>query len=38
MLGFGNGLMAEPYLALTEDQSREIRAALEVVDLLSARS
>ena len=38
MLGFGNGLMAEPYLALTEDESREIRAALEVVDLLSARS
>jgi 4-hydroxy-tetrahydrodipicolinate synthase len=34
MLGFGNGLMAEPYFALREDERSGIRAALEEVGLL----
>jgi 4-hydroxy-tetrahydrodipicolinate synthase len=36
MLGFGNGLMAEPYFALREDERAGIRATLETVGLLSA--
>jgi len=38
MLGFGNGLMAEPYLALREDERGAIRAALEATGLLSVRA
>lgn len=34
MLGFGNGLMAEPYLALRHEERSGIRAALEQVGLL----
>ena len=36
MLGFGNGLMAEPYFALKEEERTGIRAALEEVGLLKA--
>ena len=36
MLGFGNGLMAEPYFALNEEERTGIRAALEEVGLLKA--
>ena len=36
MLGFGNGLMAEPYFALREDQRDGIRGALEAAGLLQA--
>jgi len=36
MLGFGNGLMAEPYLALKEEERSGIRTALEEVGLLKA--
>ncbi len=35
MLGFGNGLMAEPYLALREEERGEIRAVLEAAGLLN---
>jgi dihydrodipicolinate synthase/N-acetylneuraminate lyase len=35
MLGFGNGLMAEPYFALRQDEREGIRAALEAVGLLT---
>ena len=35
MLGFGNGLMAEPYFALRDDQQEGIRAALEATGLLN---
>ena len=34
MLGFGNGLMAEPYFALKQEERTGIRAALEAVGLL----
>jgi len=34
MLGFGNGLMAEPYFALREAEQGSIRAALEALGLL----
>jgi len=34
MLGFGNGLMAEPYFALREEERERIRATLEAVGLL----
>jgi hypothetical protein len=34
MLGFGNGLMAEPYFALKQQERTGIRAALEAVGLL----
>jgi 4-hydroxy-tetrahydrodipicolinate synthase len=34
MLGFGNGLMAEPYVALKEEERTGIRAALKEVGLL----
>jgi dihydrodipicolinate synthase/N-acetylneuraminate lyase len=37
MLGFGNGLMAEPYLAIPEDEWGDIRAALKVAGLSAAR-
>lgn len=36
MLGFGNGLLAEPYIALKEEERTGIRAALEEVGLLKA--
>jgi 4-hydroxy-tetrahydrodipicolinate synthase len=35
MLGFGNGLLAEPYFALREEERAGIRAALEEVGLLA---
>lgn len=35
LLGFGNGLMAEPYFALREAERGGIRAALEAVGLLN---
>ena len=38
MLGFGNGLMAEPYFALREEEREGIRAALESVGLLNGSS
>ena len=38
MLGFGNGLMAEPYFALGEEERQGIRAALEAAGLLNDRS
>ena len=34
MLGFGNGLMAEPYFALRQSEQGSIRAALESLGLL----
>jgi hypothetical protein len=34
MLGFGNGLMAEPYLALGEGEHGAIRSALKAAGLL----
>jgi 4-hydroxy-tetrahydrodipicolinate synthase len=34
MLGFGNGLMAEPYFALREEEHAGIRATLEAAGLL----
>ena len=34
MLGFGNGLMAEPYFALREEEREGIRATLEALGLL----
>jgi dihydrodipicolinate synthase/N-acetylneuraminate lyase len=34
MLGFGNGLMAEPYFALGGQEREEIRSALELAGLL----
>jgi 4-hydroxy-tetrahydrodipicolinate synthase len=34
MLGFGNGLMAEPYRALGEDERGAIRSALKAAGLL----
>ena len=36
MLGFGNGLMAEPYFALKDEERAGVRAALEEVGLLKA--
>ena len=36
MLGFGSGLMAEPYSALSEDEREGIRAALMSAGLLAA--
>jgi 2-dehydro-3-deoxy-D-pentonate aldolase len=36
MLGFGNGLMAEPYVALPESEHAGIRAALVAAGLLTA--
>ena len=36
MLGFGNGLMAEPYFALREEERGGIRAALQAAGLLAA--
>lgn len=38
MLGFGNGLMAEPYLALGEGERDAIRAALKAAGLLGVRA
>jgi dihydrodipicolinate synthase/N-acetylneuraminate lyase len=38
MLGFGTGLMAEPYLALAEDERGAIRAALGAAGLLGVRA
>jgi dihydrodipicolinate synthase/N-acetylneuraminate lyase len=35
MLGFGNGLMAEPYFALREEERGVIRVALEAAGLLN---
>ena len=36
MLGFGNGLMAEPYFALNSEEREQIRATLEAAALLNA--
>ena len=38
MLGFGNGLMAEPYFALREEEREGIRTALKSVGLLNGIS
>jgi hypothetical protein len=37
-LGFVNGLMAEPYFALREEERQGIRAALNAVGLLNGNS
>jgi 4-hydroxy-tetrahydrodipicolinate synthase len=38
ILGFGNGLMAEPYVALRDDECGEILAALDAAGLLAGGS
>ena len=38
LMGFGNGLMAEPYFELNEEERRGIRGALESAGLLKAAS